>query len=82
MKINNFDVLKRMGETCGEKLQIAPLDNIINLRKVRGGTQVTIGVAGDVVAALGIEHRFVGGLILADKETFDALKARMQSQAD
>lgn len=81
MKINNFDVLKRMGETCGDKLQLAPLDNITNLRKVRTGTEVTIGVAGDVISVLGIEHRFVGGLILADKATFDALKAEMQREA-
>lgn len=81
MKINNFDVLKRMGETCGDKLQLAPLGNIVNLRKVKAGTEVTIGVAGDVVAALGIEQRFVGGLILADKATFDALKVEMQREA-
>ena len=57
---------------------LSPLDNIVNLKKVKHGTQVTIGVAGDLVAALGIEHKFVGGLILADKDEFNALKSEMQ----
>jgi hypothetical protein len=79
MKVNNFDVLKRMGERS-LNIQLSPLDNITNLKKVKAGTQVTIGVAGDVVAALGLEHKFVGGLILADKEQFNAVKAEMEKE--
>ncbi len=76
MSVNNFDVLKEMGAR-DMKVALSPLDNIVNLKKVKHGTQVTIGVAGDLVAALGIEHKFVGGLILADKQEFNALKAEM-----
>jgi hypothetical protein len=79
MKINNFDVLKRMGERDLD-IRMAPLDNITNLRKVKAGTQITIGFQGDVVAALGLEHKFVGALILADKEQFNAVKAEMEKE--
>lgn len=81
MAINHFDVLREMGKRNLD-VRLAPLDNITNLKKVRAGTQVTIGVAGDVVAAIGIEGRFVGGLILADKTQFEALKAEMEKGAN
>lgn len=77
MSVNNFDVLKEMG-VRDMKVAVSPLHNIVNLKKVKQGTQVTIGVAGDLVAALGIEHKFVGGLILADKDEFDTIKSEMQ----
>ena len=78
MKVNNFDVLKIMGERNMD-VRLAPLGNITNLKKVKAGTQVTIGVEGDVVAALGLEDKFVGGLILADKAQFDAVRAELLS---
>lgn len=81
MSVNNFDVLKLMGERNMD-VRLAPLDNILNLKKVRAGTQVTIGVEGDVVAALGLEGKFVGGLILADKQQFDAIKAELARPAE
>lgn len=60
-------------------IRLAPLSNVTNLKKVRAGTQVTIGVEGDVVAAIGIEGKYVGGLILADKEQFNALVKEMEN---
>jgi hypothetical protein len=76
MSINNFDVLKEMGQR-NLKIQLAPLYNVTSLKKTKHGTQVTIGVAGDIVAALGLENKFVGGLILADKEEFNRTKSEM-----
>ena len=79
--VNNFDVLKAM---CARNLDIhiAPLSNITNLKKVKAGTQVTIGVGGDWVAKLGLEQAYVGGLLLANKEQFDELKRSEETQAD
>ncbi len=76
-KVNNFDVLKKMGELNG-KIQMAPLGNIIHVKKVRAGTEITIGVAGDLVTAV-FAGDFVGGLVLADKKEFDKLKAEMEA---
>jgi hypothetical protein len=76
MSVNNFDVLKEMGAR-NMQVSLSTLDNITNLRKIKAGTQVTIGVAGDVVAALGLENKYVGGLILADKKEFSAVKSEM-----
>lgn len=78
MGVNSFDVMKRMGERSG-KIQLAPLSNITNLQKVKAGTKITIGVEGDVVADIGLHGKFVGGLILADKEEFRATEREMQS---
>lgn len=79
MKVSNFDVMKRMSE-LNLDIQLAPLSNIVNLQKVKAGTNVTIGVAGNVVAALGLENKYVGGLILANREDFNRIKAEMQSE--
>jgi hypothetical protein len=77
--VNNFDVMKEMGARNGG-IQLAPLSNIVSVRKVKAGTQVTIGVGGDLVASIGF-GKFCGGLILCDKEEFEALKAEMEGRA-
>lgn len=77
-KVGHFDICKAMTEENLD-IRISPLDNVINLRKVKAGTQVTIGVDGDVVAAIGIEDKFVGGLLLIDREQYFATKQRLES---
>lgn len=79
MKVNNFDVLKTMCER-NMKCQLAPLGNLVGAKVVKAGTQVTIGVGGNVVTGLTL-GKYVGGLILADKAEFDALKAEMEAGA-
>jgi hypothetical protein len=76
---NSFDVLKAMAESNG-KIQLAPLSNILRMHKVKAGTQLTIGVGGDVITGLTFGE-FVGGLILADKTEFDATAARLDKEA-
>ncbi len=76
MSVNNFDVLREMGAR-NLKIQLAPLDNITNLRKTRHGTEITIGAAGDLVVAIGLHNKFAGGLILADREEFNALRSEL-----
>ena len=78
-KANNFDVLRVMGERNLD-IRLASLDNITNLKKVRAGTQITIGVEGDVVAAIALDRKFVGGLILADKDQFAQVKAELEAE--
>ena len=76
MSVNNFDVMKAMGE-ANRDIRLAPLSNIVHLRKVRAGTQITIGFEGDVVGAI-LAERFVGGLILADKAQFEETKRELE----
>ena len=42
------------------------------------GTAVTIGTPGNVVAAIGLENRYVGGLLLIDREQYFAMKERLE----
>lgn len=77
MKANSFDVLKEMGER-DMNVMLAPLSNIIRANKVKAGTQITIGFAGDVIAGI-MDGKYVGGLILADKEEFERVKREIES---
>lgn len=77
MSVNNFDVLKEMGKRS-MNIQLAPLGNITNMRMVKAGTQITIGVAGNVIGSITLGE-FVGGLILADKAQFEQIKAELEA---
>lgn len=78
-KVGHFDICKVMCERDMD-IKVAPLDNVTNLRKVKGGTQVTIGVAGDEVAAIGLENRYVGGLLLINREQYFSIKKELESE--
>lgn len=80
MGISSMDVLKRMVDTNDPKVELASLgQNLLSLKKVKAGTEVTIGVAGDRVGSI-YAGKFVGGLILADKARFDEVKADMERE--
>ena len=74
-KISSFDVLKVMSERDMD-IRLAPLENIAELKKVKAGTEVTIGVEGDLVGAI-FNGKFVGGLILADRDQFQRVKQEL-----
>ncbi len=78
-KVWHFDICKEMAIRNME-IEIAPLDNVTNLRKVKAGTQVTIGVAGDKVAAIGLENRYIGGLMLINREQYFAIKHELETE--
>ena len=72
-----FDVLSEM---CDRNLDIrlSPLENVVHLRKVKAGTQVTIGVSGDVVGPIAT-GKLVGFLLLYDAEQYKAAKTALQA---
>ena len=74
-KINNFDVLKRMST---ENMDIRVGTDVINLKAVKAGTQITMGAPGNVVTPI-----FLGELnaclLLFNKKQFDELKAKMEA---
>lgn len=76
--INSFDVLKEMGNR-NMNVQLAPLGNITHMRKVKAGTQITIGFAGDVITPIMLGE-MVGGLVLADKTEFNRVKVEMETK--
>ena len=77
-KVNSFDVLKEMSAR-NMSIQLAPLDNITEARKVKAGTKVTIGIGGDVVGSI-LNNKFVGGLILADRKEFEAVRKELEAR--
>jgi ethanolamine transporter EutH len=77
-KVSMFEVMKRMSDE-NKDIRLSTVDNITELRKVKAGTKVTIGVAGDVVSAVAL-GKLVGGLILVDKEQFFATKEEMEKE--
>lgn len=75
--ISAMDVFKRMVDTDDPKIELSPLGaNLLNLKKVKHGTEVTIGVSGDRVGSI-YNGKYVGGLILADKQRFEEVKSEM-----
>jgi hypothetical protein len=76
MTVNNFDVLKRM---AAENLDIRLGTDVLNMKTVKAGTQITMGIGGNVLTPI-----FVGELnaclILFNKKQFNELKAKMESE--
>ena len=76
MEVNNFDVLKRM---AAENMDIRLGTDVVELKKVKSGTKVTMGAAGDVVTPVFLGE-LVPCLLLYNKKQFDDLKAKMKSE--
>lgn len=73
---HHFDVMKAMVDADSKDIILAPLTNVTQLRKVKAGTQVTIGVPGDMVAAIA-NGRYVGGLILCEAKAFESMQVAL-----
>jgi hypothetical protein len=77
--VGHFDICKEM---CKRNMDIrmSTLDNVTNLQYSNRtkGTTVSIGVDGNIVAAIGIHQKFVGGLLLCDREQYMALKKELE----
>lgn len=78
MTVSNFDVLKRMSAE-NRDIRLADFENLVHMQKTKAGTQVTIGVQGDVIPAI-TTGRLVGCLLLWDKAQFEAVKAAMEGE--
>lgn len=74
--VNNFDVLKRMSAENMD-IRLAPAGNVLRMQKVKAGTQLTIGVEGDVLWPI-TSGELIPNLILFSKKQFDELKAKME----
>lgn len=82
MKPNGFDVMKRVAEkNDGDAIQLAPLNQMLRAQYGKAGTQITMGVPGNVVAGL-LKGEFLGGLILVRKEAWRAAEAELASSTE
>lgn len=85
-KVNAFDVLKEMGERNMDIRMSRCADNLVNIRKVRAGGQVTIGVDDEVRRimmefALGRKtHNAV--FLVFNNEQFNQIKAELEASAE
>lgn len=73
---NNFDVLKRM---AAENQDIRFGVDLVQAKKVAAGTQVTIGIAGEVVGSL-LAGDLRACLILFNKKQFDETKEKLERE--
>lgn len=78
-KISNFDVLKRMSRDNLD-IRLSPNENIVSVTKVHAGTNLTIGVTGDQVAAIALGDLAVC-LLLFNRKQFTQTKEKMEQEA-
>jgi hypothetical protein len=78
-KINNFDVLKRMGER-GDDIRICTTITEMTYNAKRG-TEVAIGVPGNVCFEIE-QGKLNAFLLLYDKRQFDELKRSMEKMGE
>jgi hypothetical protein len=81
MEITFWDVLKEMSDSDNQALRLAPIDQVTYLQKVKAGTKVTIGVAGDVVGAIA-EGKFIGGFLMVDRKEYEKVLAKLKAEND
>jgi hypothetical protein len=80
-KPGHFEICREMAKR-GMDIRMSLLENVTNVRysKRTKGTAVTIGVDGNLVAAIGLDNKFVGGLLLCDREQYFAVAAELEKQ--
>lgn len=81
-KIGHFDICKEMAHR-GLDIRLSTLDNITNMALVhkKRDTNITIGVSGDVLNPI-FRGKFIGGLLLCDKEQYFAIKKELEASDD
>lgn len=76
MKVNNFDVMKTMSER-GMKIYLAPMSNVVRMQKTKRGDEITFGCEDGMMFGIN-DGKYVGGMILCDKEEFNRAKAELE----
>lgn len=80
-KVNAFDVLKSMGERNMD-IFLAPMINLIGIKKVKGGYEVSMGVPDEIGLRMVLGETFSGGLILANHEQFLLVNNELEAEID
>ena len=77
--MDNFEVIARMCKEDNQKFRMAPFDNIAEVKATKKGDLIHIGVEHGL-GFDAIDGKLVGGLLLIDKEEFNACKARYEAE--
>lgn len=77
---SHFDICKEMARRSLD-IRMSLLENVTNLRysKRRKGTDVTIGIDGNLVGEI-FNGKFVGGLLICDKEQYFTVKNELEAR--
>ena len=78
-EVSNFDVLKKMAAD-NKSIQLCATITQMNYSAKKGGTEVSVGVPGNVCFEIE-SGRMVGFLLLYNVREFNELKAQMQAAA-
>jgi hypothetical protein len=80
MAISSFDILKRMS-VDNLDIRLSTSENLRNMNAVHKGkdTDITIGVAGNVIGAV-MNNELHLCLLIWNKEQFQATKAKMEAE--
>jgi hypothetical protein len=80
MAISSFDILKRMS-VDNLDIRLSTSENLRNMNAVHKGkdTDITIGVAGNVIGAV-MNNELHLCLLIWNKEQFQATKAKMEDE--
>lgn len=76
--INNFDVLKRMAEE-NKSVQLCTTITQMNYSAKKGGTEVSVGVPGNVCFEIESGRKNCM-LLLFDMQEFKSLKEKMEAE--
>ena len=77
-EVSNFDVLKRMSKDNLD-IRLSTSENLLDMKKVKAGTQLTFGVSGDVLNPL-FRNDLHCCLLIWDKKQFAATKKELEAE--
>lgn len=78
-EISSFAVFDAMCDANSSGLRAAPISNIVNMKKVKAGCQITFGCEADVMDLV-LAQKVFGGFIIADKEEFQKFKEKLEQE--
>ena len=80
MTVNNFDILKRMSAE-NKDIRLADSGSIIGMQMTKAGTQITIGVQGNVIARI-LHNELAVCCLVFDRKQFAEIKGQMAMEAE
>jgi hypothetical protein len=82
-KPGHFEICREMAKRNMD-IRMSLLENVTNISysKRTQGTTVSIGIDGNLVGAIALEHKFIGGLLLCDKEQYFAIAKELEEVGD